>query len=159
MTVPTGTVQDVLDWVGDDPARAQEALDAEQAGQQRSTLIAQLESIAAKEATDVSETTTDTETDEREEIIDPDPDVVIDTTNNDTTVGTLHRRHTEVEVPDYDDLNNVETIEADPVEYFQLAGAPYGAIFSFNGAVYSLRPSQVAAFKASLDSVVTGLSL
>jgi hypothetical protein len=47
MTVPDGTVQDVLDWVGDDPGRAQEALDAEQAGQARSTLIARLEAIAS----------------------------------------------------------------------------------------------------------------
>lgn len=40
---PDGTVQDVLDWVGDDPDRAQTALDAEQAGQNRATLIAELE--------------------------------------------------------------------------------------------------------------------
>jgi len=44
--VPNGTVQDVLDWVGDDSDRAQEALEAERAGQNRSTLITQLEAIA-----------------------------------------------------------------------------------------------------------------
>jgi hypothetical protein len=44
---PTGTVAEVLAWVGDDPRRAQLALEAEQAGQQRSTLIAQLERIVA----------------------------------------------------------------------------------------------------------------
>lgn len=44
---PDGTVSDVLDWVGDDPARAREALDAEQAGQNRATLVAELEKRAA----------------------------------------------------------------------------------------------------------------
>lgn len=41
--VPDGTVDEVLDWVGDDPDRAQQALQAEQEGQNRSTLIAELE--------------------------------------------------------------------------------------------------------------------
>lgn len=42
---PDGTVQEVLDWVGTDQARAQSALDAELAGQNRSTLVTQLEQI------------------------------------------------------------------------------------------------------------------
>lgn len=41
--VPEGTIADVLNWVGDDPARASQALEAEEAGQNRSTLIAELE--------------------------------------------------------------------------------------------------------------------
>jgi len=43
--VPTGTIADVLDWVGDDPTRAQVALNVEQAGQQRVTLIDELTRI------------------------------------------------------------------------------------------------------------------
>ena len=41
--VPTGTVDDVKEWVGDDPDRAQQALDAELDGQNRTTLIDWLE--------------------------------------------------------------------------------------------------------------------
>lgn len=43
--VPSGTVSDVLAWVGNDPVRAQMALDAELAGKNRVTLISELESI------------------------------------------------------------------------------------------------------------------
>ena len=41
--VPEGTIAEIKDWVGEDPARAQAALDAEKAGTNRSTLIAWLE--------------------------------------------------------------------------------------------------------------------
>lgn len=45
--VPDGTTQDVLDWVGDDQARAQQALDAENArSTPRTTLVAELEKRA-----------------------------------------------------------------------------------------------------------------
>lgn len=41
--VPDGTAKDVLDWVGDDPDRARQALDAEQGREKpRSTLVATL---------------------------------------------------------------------------------------------------------------------
>lgn len=43
--VPTGTVDEVLAWVGSDHSRATRALTAEKAGQNRSTLIASLEVI------------------------------------------------------------------------------------------------------------------
>ena len=46
--VPEGTATEVLDWVGDDPDRAQQALDAERAGKNRSTLISQLEERGAQ---------------------------------------------------------------------------------------------------------------
>jgi hypothetical protein len=45
--VPEGTRTQVLKWVGDDPERARRALQAEREGQQRSTLIAELERLAA----------------------------------------------------------------------------------------------------------------
>lgn len=45
--VPTGNIQDVLTWVGDDSARAQRALDAERAADApRTTLVTELEKRA-----------------------------------------------------------------------------------------------------------------
>jgi hypothetical protein len=46
--VPSGTVEEVKAWVGDDPDRAQQALDAERAGQNRSSLISHLEGVAGQ---------------------------------------------------------------------------------------------------------------
>jgi hypothetical protein len=45
--VPEGSIKTVLAWVGDDKTKAQAALDAEKDGQQRSTLIKELEDILA----------------------------------------------------------------------------------------------------------------
>jgi hypothetical protein len=45
--VPTGTIQTILSWVGDDPQRAQAALDKERAGLRRARLITKLEAIAS----------------------------------------------------------------------------------------------------------------
>lgn len=43
--VPSGSVDDVLAWVGDDTARAQAALDFEQAGRQRKGVIEPLTAL------------------------------------------------------------------------------------------------------------------
>lgn len=43
--VPTGSIKEVLAWVGDDAEKAQKALDAENSGDKRSSLISKLESI------------------------------------------------------------------------------------------------------------------
>ena len=43
---PQGSIDEVLAWVGDDSDRASAALEAEQTGQQRTTLISKLEAIA-----------------------------------------------------------------------------------------------------------------
>lgn len=46
--VPTGTRDEVLGWVGNDPARAQRAYDVEQASDgPRSTLLAELQKRGA----------------------------------------------------------------------------------------------------------------
>lgn len=37
--VPEGNIAEVLEWVGDDPKRRRLALEAEQAGKQRTTLL------------------------------------------------------------------------------------------------------------------------
>jgi hypothetical protein len=42
---PSGTIEEIKAWVGDDHDRAQQALTAERNGQQRQTLIAWLESV------------------------------------------------------------------------------------------------------------------
>ena len=47
---PTGNIQKVLDWVGDDPAKAAQALEQEMArAKPRSTLVETLSGIAAAE--------------------------------------------------------------------------------------------------------------
>lgn len=43
--VPVGSIKEVLAWVGDDQERALEALEAEEAGSQRKTLVGALEEI------------------------------------------------------------------------------------------------------------------
>jgi hypothetical protein len=43
--VPDGTINEVLDWVGIDLDRAQRALDKENEGKPRKTLVAALESL------------------------------------------------------------------------------------------------------------------
>jgi hypothetical protein len=44
---PSGTIEEVKAWVGDDPERAQQALNAERDGSNRQTLVAYLEDKAA----------------------------------------------------------------------------------------------------------------
>jgi hypothetical protein len=44
---PSGPIEEVKAWVGDDPERAQQALDAERDGSNRQTLVAYLEDKAA----------------------------------------------------------------------------------------------------------------
>jgi hypothetical protein len=47
-TVPEGSIKDVLSWVGEDPTKAQIALDAENSGEKRKTLIKELNVILDK---------------------------------------------------------------------------------------------------------------
>jgi hypothetical protein len=44
---PSGTIEEVKAWVGDDPDRAQQALDAEREGANRQTLVSYLEDKGA----------------------------------------------------------------------------------------------------------------
>jgi hypothetical protein len=43
--VPAGSIKEVLAWVGDDATKAQKALDAENDGDKRSSLISKLEAL------------------------------------------------------------------------------------------------------------------
>jgi len=45
LVVPEGSIKKVLDWVSDDPTKAQAALDAENEGEKRSSLISKLNAI------------------------------------------------------------------------------------------------------------------
>lgn len=44
-TVPEGTIAEITEWVGEDTARAARALEAEETGQQRKSLIKTLKSL------------------------------------------------------------------------------------------------------------------
>lgn len=44
-TVPEGSIKEVLGWVGEDTTKAQQALDAEESGEGRKTLISQLKNL------------------------------------------------------------------------------------------------------------------
>lgn len=44
-SVPEGSIKEVLGWVGEDATRAQAALDAETAGENRTSLISKLNTI------------------------------------------------------------------------------------------------------------------
>lgn len=104
--VPEGTISDVLDWVGDDPERAQAALVAERDGQNRSTLISQLESISCKEDSVSESTATTDQSDEVREDEDnglaPGPEqpveVELHTSDAGLTVTPVHIRDADVEV-------------------------------------------------------------
>lgn len=43
--VPEGSIKEVLGWVGEDATKAQKALEAEEAGEGRKTLVAKLNEI------------------------------------------------------------------------------------------------------------------
>jgi hypothetical protein len=164
--VPVGTVQDVLEWVGDDPDRAGAALAVEQTGVQRSTLMSKLEAIASQP--EEADTMTDRETvDETEEIPAPEPPTVVELSPNDedVTVGVVHRRDADVEVPDGSDLtpgdpdDEEAVIAAEQVEYFQVAGSPNGVVIALNGQAFALLPQTTASLKGALDRAIAGLTL
>jgi hypothetical protein len=48
ITVPEGSIKDVLGWVSEDPTKAQAALDAETSGDNRKTLVKELKAILDK---------------------------------------------------------------------------------------------------------------
>lgn len=50
--VPAGTVNEILEWVGDDKERASEALEAEKAGAGRKTLVSALEDLLSEDSED-----------------------------------------------------------------------------------------------------------
>lgn len=172
MDVPEGTAAEVLAWVGSDPARAQAALDVEYYGQNRSTLIAKLETIASKEAPAVSDTTTTEpeEVDAPPEGNAPGPeqpsgdDLVVDLLDNATVIGPRNTRTPDVVIPEnnYDSLRD-EAIEAGEeealvdaggVEFFQLASNNGVVVIRFNQFAGLLDAQQAVALARDLRSAL-----
>jgi hypothetical protein len=177
--VPQGTIAEVLAWVGDDPGRARAALDAERAGQNRSTLINQLEAIAVSE-----ETIHDVEQPTQEELAPEYPTEVAIEPGYGTTVSPVHVRDADVEVPEDADITPTDVpdwqlgaaerasvqqtppegeepvlFDGEQVEYFQAASSGAGMVLSFNGNAVILGPQQVAQLKQAVDRAVVGLAL
>jgi hypothetical protein len=154
--VPDGTVQDVLDWVGDDPDRAEQALAAETAGLNRSTLIAKLEAVASADEEDAAMTDVAAPPDPSP------PDVTLDMADPGVGIGVVHVRDANVQVPADADLvpdpDNPVPLVAEQVEFFQLAGATNGVVLSFNGTPYAFSPQMVAALKLTVEHATAGLT-
>jgi hypothetical protein len=146
--IPGGTVAEILEWVGSDPARAQGALDAEYAGANRTTLIAQLEPIATKEATEVTDPISD------ETALAPGPqapEVSVDVDDASTTV-----LPTVFSSPDVD---YEQDYTGEPVESLGGAVAPHGFVLVLNGEGFIFSPQMVASLKAIVQTAATGVTL
>lgn len=175
MDVPEGIAAEVLLWVDDDPARAQAALDAERAGQNRSTLIAKLESIASKEVA-VSESTSTTEPEAPAEAPEgnapaPEPpsgdDLVVDLASQSTVVGVANMANPDVEKPDdsYDIVKAEERepgegapIEATAVEFFQLASNNGVVVIRFDDSAVLLDAQQAVALQRDLRGALANVT-
>jgi hypothetical protein len=149
MTTPTGTIAEVLCWVGDDPDRADLALQAEYTGQQRSTLIAQLEATATKEATSMTDTDTEVELAPGPEA----PDVCVDPDDESTTVLATVLRDSEVEVE--------ADIPVDGVAVESLGGAvaPHGFVLVINGEAFTFTPQLTASLRMIVNAAIAGVTL
>jgi len=152
MAVPQGTVAEVLDWVGDDPARANEALDAEYDGQNRSTLIAQLEAIA-EEAPMSDEPAVAPAAEQPAE-------VELFAEDEGTIVGPVHLRDPDVEVGDVIKVNldDPVAIAGEQVEAVQGASSANGLALNINGNVFLLNSQMVGALKRVVDQAVAGMN-
>jgi hypothetical protein len=71
--VPEGTIDDVLEWVGDDSGRAREAYLAEVEGKGRSTLLTRLDAIANETSEAEPEDETEPEAEPEDEPADDGP--------------------------------------------------------------------------------------
>src|SRR5262245_54346419 len=123
--VPDGTIAEVLDWVGDDPVRANAALHAEYAGQNRSTLITRLEAIASVEVDGMSATSADetlpAEGGEQAPAPEPNLDVVFSSAD---AISAVFVRDADVEpedlTPEPEEDGAPQAIDVEQVESFQL---------------------------------------
>jgi|SRR5882672_8566638 len=164
MDVPEGIATVVLDWVAEDPARAQAALDAEyMAPTPRSTLIAKLQSIAAKPAQEEAMTETPVEEQPAPEV----PEPAVDLADNATHVGPRNQRTAEIEVPE-DAFDTVAAqakaddeeapVEAEPVDYFQLASNQSGVALRVDDSVHLFDHSQALALSRDLRQALANVT-
>lgn len=163
MSAPQGTIAEVLDWVGNDPARAQEALDAEYAGPNRSTLISQLEAIASATQEDPMTAPGANETlpaqgDPEALAPGPEPPIEVTIDPEDVTFSTpTYVRDADVEVPEDQELIPADALQ---VESLGAAGAPHGFILVVNGSdAYAFNSQMVAVLKQIADKAVAGAVL
>jgi hypothetical protein len=156
MAGPEGTIAEVLDWVGDDPARAREALDAEYDGQNRSTLIAQLEAIADAEEAPMS----DEPAVEDAPAAEQPAEVELFAEDEGTIVGPVHLRDPDVEVGDVIEANldDPVAIAGEQVEVVQGASSTNGLALNINGNVFLLNSQMVGALKRVVDQAVAGIN-
>lgn len=154
--VPDGTVQEVLDWVGDDPARAEQALEAERLGAGRSTLITRLEAIASPTQEDTAMTETET-VEETEELAGPEqPKEILIEEEDVTWSAPPAARDADVEVGEQELIPS----DAIQVELLAAAGAPQGFILVLNGSdAYAFTPQMTATLKTVVDRAVSGVVL
>lgn len=166
--VPQGTAQEVLDWVGSDPARAQEALYAEyERPTPRSTLIAKLEPINAAQEEPMSDETV------AEPELAPAPeapsgeDLSIDLADRATHIGPANVLNDEVAKPeDSFDLVAAQAqaddeeapVDATAVEFFQLASNGGVVVLNFDGNSVLLDANQAAALSKDLKTALAGVT-
>jgi hypothetical protein len=156
--VPDGTVQEVLDWVGDDPDRAERALEAERLGDGRSTLISKLEAIASETKED---NMSDATAEEVEEAPGPEQptEIVIDTGDTAVTFGPVHMRDSDVEVDESQVMRAGEDIEGVQVESLQAAAAINGLALAINGEAFVFSPQMIAVLKQIADQAIASVKL
>jgi hypothetical protein len=170
MDVPEGTAAEVLLWVDDDPARAQAALEAERAGPNRSTLITRLESIASKEASVSENTTTEPEAPEGNAPA-PEPpsgeDLSVDLADRATVVGPANVVTPDIDKPDdsYDlvkaeprEPDEEAPIDAEPVEFLQLASNNGVVVIRFNDNAVLLDTQMALALSRDLRSALANVT-
>lgn len=155
------TIQEILDRVGDDPDLAQAALDEERASDiPRSTLIAQLETIAAKEAPVSDPTAEATEAPGPEQPV----EVELSLAEAGVFVHPVVPRDLDVEVPAEHDLTPVPgeedvPVNGEQVEWLAAASGTRALALSINGGVYLFNDQMTANLKQIVDRSIVGLSL
>jgi hypothetical protein len=160
--VPDGTVTEVLAWVGDDPDRAEAALEAERLGAGRTTLMSRLEAIADEEDEMADE---DTTVDEDAPGPEAPVEVSFDLLDEAVTVGPVHVRDSDVEpAPSLDEDADPEAetlpVEVVQVESFQALSGTNGFAVAINGAeTYAFNDQMTVALKSALDQAIAGLAL
>lgn len=186
-TVPAGTIPDVLAWVGNDPARARAALDAERDGANRSSLINQLEPIAAREEEPMSESTELAPPPEETGIVEDDEgrepypegnapgplppnveDIEIDPRDRAVWVGPANARHTDVELPedrydlaaaaDADDEDVALGPEPGTVDFFQVMSLGGAVIIRTDDQALLLDRDQSAALSRDLRQALANVT-
>jgi hypothetical protein len=165
MAVPEGTIAQVLEWVSEDPQRAADALQTERSGQSRTTLITQLEAIAAKEAPMSDEPAVPAVPDEEVPAPEPPVEVEFDAADEGTIISPVHVRE-DVDAEDADDVTPEKQedrdelpVDAVAVEYFQTVSNPRGFAVSINGSpAFAFNDHQAAALRGELNQAIAGIA-